>query len=79
MSPHHYAQDNRSNQSIQRATKKNQKQKKKQLQYMQNQQHQPLQHQRPDIPRSDSFRQDERQLAMPGNPLGDLQTMLHGM
>ncbi|KAI9241751.1 MAG: hypothetical protein BYD32DRAFT_16142 [Podila humilis] len=76
-SPHHYAQDNRLNQSIQRATKKNQKQKKKQLQYMQHQQQQPPQHQRPDIPRSDSLRQDERQPAVLGNSLGNLQTMLH--
>ncbi|KAG0028132.1 hypothetical protein BGZ81_004981 [Podila clonocystis] len=78
-SPHQYAQDNHLNQSIQRPIKKGQKQKKKQLQYSQNQQqHQPHpQHQRPDIPRSDSFRQDESHLSIPGNPLGDLQNMLH--
>ncbi|KAG0037842.1 Zinc finger C3H1 domain-containing protein, partial [Podila clonocystis] len=66
-SPHQYTQDNHPNQSIQRPTKKGQKQKKKQVQYSQNQQQQQPhpQHQRPDIPRSDSFRQDESQLSMP--------------
>ncbi|KAG0092742.1 Zinc finger C3H1 domain-containing protein [Podila epicladia] len=66
-SPHQYPQGIHFNQGIQRSTKKGQKQKKKPLQYSQNQQQQQLQpqHQRLDIPRPDSFRQDERHLAMP--------------